>query len=665
MNQLTDIPMIVRALEMVLEPGQVTELRALEVTDGRFTHTLSGYFNDNEALAVAAAKIGHAKGIYFIPNVVDPALLARAENRVRVMSKNDPSTSDTDIQRRRWLLVDCDSIRPAGISATNEQHDASVRKAREIDTALAVAGWPDPILADSGNGAHLMYRVDLPAIDGGLHERALKALEFKHGDAVVGVDLKVFNPARIWKLYGTWARKGDSTADRPHRMARLLEVPDTLATVPMALLEELAASVPAEPTPEPVRHAHMPYNGKPFDLEGWMREHCQDAEGPMNWNKGRKWIFQTCPWDSNHTNGAAFVIQYAGGMIGAGCHHNGCVGKGWKELRELRDPQSRRPMPHRPTTVAVASDMPPEAEEVAPRPQPAASFAQPDGNAAGELREWMEGIISGEIYNVKWPWLMLTRLTQALLPGSIVMVCGEPGVGKTFFTLQCLRQWIGDNIRAAVFFVEKDRRFHVQRILAQLEGNVKFTDYEWVNAHGEAVQVAMEAHADYLNILGEHIHSAPQERVTLHTILKWIIDQCSAGARVLMVDPITAVSAGESRWIADENFVLSAQAVLKKYGASLVAITHPKQAWKGKASADNQAGGAAFYRFSDTDIWISKLSPPENVNVSTDFGPDNTTVSYKFRLHKTRDSYGAGMDVGYVMGPDLQFKEKGVINSGT
>ncbi len=33
------------------------------------------------------------------------------------------------------------------------------------------------------------------------------------------------NAARIWKAYGTVARKGDSILGRPHRISRILEVP--------------------------------------------------------------------------------------------------------------------------------------------------------------------------------------------------------------------------------------------------------------------------------------------------------------------------------------------------------------------------------------------------------------------------------------------------------
>ena len=104
------------------------------------------------------------------------------------------------------------------------------------------------MLADSGNGGHLLYRIDLPAADGGLVGRVLRGLAFLFEDERVILDQTVANPARIWKLYGTVARKGDDLPERPHRLARLLEAPETLVPVPPELLEALAAVPPAEPT---------------------------------------------------------------------------------------------------------------------------------------------------------------------------------------------------------------------------------------------------------------------------------------------------------------------------------------------------------------------------------------------------------------------------------
>src|SRR5262249_47639952 len=149
--------------------------------------------------------------------------LARRCNRVDWAGEGELA-KDKDVRRRRWLLVDADPVRDPLVSATDEE------KARARDTVLAARdflrgrGWPDPVLADSGNSYHLLYRAALPAADGGLVERVLAALAGRFDTDRVKVDRKVFNPARICKLPGTWARKGDHTPARPHRRAQLLEV---------------------------------------------------------------------------------------------------------------------------------------------------------------------------------------------------------------------------------------------------------------------------------------------------------------------------------------------------------------------------------------------------------------------------------------------------------
>ena len=87
--------------------------------------------------------------------------------------------------------------------------------------------WERPIIADSGNGAHLLYRIDLPNDQEAVASvmGALAELDRRYSDDVVKVDVTSANAARIWKVYGTVARKGDSIPGRSHRMSRILEVP--------------------------------------------------------------------------------------------------------------------------------------------------------------------------------------------------------------------------------------------------------------------------------------------------------------------------------------------------------------------------------------------------------------------------------------------------------
>lgn len=215
-------------LRVFSEPGQITELRALKVKQryGR-PQTIAGFFDSDhlDLMAREALRMEQsAQGVYFTVNPVKPALLARRSNRVEVAEQGD-LTSDPDILHRRWLLVDADPVRPAKISATDEEKALALDAVMRVYDHLRERGWPMPVLADSGNGYHLLYRVDLPAGDGGVVERILKALAARFDTDQVKIDQTVFNPARIVKLYGTISRKGDDTPERPHRRSAILEVP--------------------------------------------------------------------------------------------------------------------------------------------------------------------------------------------------------------------------------------------------------------------------------------------------------------------------------------------------------------------------------------------------------------------------------------------------------
>ena len=215
-----------RAVTLLCEPGGVYELRILHTRRG----TAVGYFDDLDKLAAAAKTWdGKAPAVYVLPNPCAPTLLARANNRVVEYAKH--TAADADIVRRRRLPIDIDAVRPAGISSTNAEHDAALAVAREARGWLIEHGMPsDSVLSgDSGNGGHLVGYIDLPndAASTELCQRVLLALDRRFSTETVHVDLTTYNAARIWKLYGTMVRKGDALPpDRPHRRARLLEVPE-------------------------------------------------------------------------------------------------------------------------------------------------------------------------------------------------------------------------------------------------------------------------------------------------------------------------------------------------------------------------------------------------------------------------------------------------------
>jgi hypothetical protein len=328
---------IIRTIKLLIPSGGTVEVRALEasIRGERRTGTVSGYFDSPEALADAVLSIISAKGIYIVINSTNPALLARACNRLRMVGRSDALTGDHDILRRRWLPIDLDPRRPAGISSNEEEHRLALDRARTVAAYLTKLGWPAPIIADSGNGVHLLYLIDLPVDDGGLVQRLLARLAEQFDDDKVCVDKGVFNPSRIWKLYGTMARKGDATPDRPHRMARLLNVPASIDVVPESMLTALAGRAPAA-----APKVSSPQSEE-WDLAAWIAKHLPDAQGPKAWNgDGRMWSIPTCPFNPNHVGGSAFIGQLPSGAITAGCHHNSCTW-GWAELRARMEPRAQ------------------------------------------------------------------------------------------------------------------------------------------------------------------------------------------------------------------------------------------------------------------------------------------------------------------------------------
>jgi len=238
------------------------------------------------------------------------------------------------------LLIDVDPCRPSGISSTNAEHLAALTRARDIREWLASQGWPEIALADSGNGAHLLAHIDLPNDDDNrdILRRVLETLDARFSDNVVAVDRSTFNAARLCRVYPSLNRKGDATADRPHRLAQLVEIPTPLEPIPRELLSRLARTAPTRPS-RPASKGTRKASGR-FDIDAWLSDHA-DAIHVVNagpWREGRRWVLDPCPWNPEHTNKSAYIVELRGGALAAGCHHRGCGDKDWQALRDAVEP---------------------------------------------------------------------------------------------------------------------------------------------------------------------------------------------------------------------------------------------------------------------------------------------------------------------------------------
>ena len=345
-----DAATVRRALAILVGKGEVFDVRIGGVLRG--DSFVGGFYNDPDKAAQDITgyetRPKKPKVVYVTLNTVHESLLARYYNRMEEYAKN--LTADEHITRRVWLLVDCDPSRFSEISSTDAEHEASLERCRQIARTLRAQGWPDPVFGDSGNGGHLLYRIDLPNDDGAkrLCENSLKALAARFDDDVVTIDQKVFNAGRITKLYGTWARKGDNTPQRPHRLSKLVYVPISLdpdlpeydpvaGSVPLESLIALAAEAPA---PAPVR-ARVGYSEPlpPFDMDGFLQRAGLSlaVNDPMPYAGGTKWQLD-CPFNPDHKSPDAILTLSSTGAPGFKCSHASCIANDFAALRDKLEP---------------------------------------------------------------------------------------------------------------------------------------------------------------------------------------------------------------------------------------------------------------------------------------------------------------------------------------
>lgn len=324
--------MIKNALQILCGPAWkygVVELRALGAKQG----TISGYFDANhldEMVDHAEGLSGECQGVYVTPNPINPECLARSANRCQGWAKH--TTKDSEILRRLWIRVDCDPVRPSGISATDEEQEFALNRAKDVRDYLSSLGWPLPLFGSSGNGADLQYRIDLPVNDGGVVRDTLRTLSKMFSDERVEIDAGIHNPARITKLFFTKACKGDDTPGRPHRIAEILEVPDELEIVAQHLLrpKEPESAGPQKPDE---RYQTVISQVKTYLETVGADKHLMAVEDS---EKFTLFVFDTCFIQGEpHEDGrnSAILVWKHNATIGGKCFHESHGSSNWTKLQ--------------------------------------------------------------------------------------------------------------------------------------------------------------------------------------------------------------------------------------------------------------------------------------------------------------------------------------------
>jgi hypothetical protein len=287
------------AASIFFDPDGVHMLQALPSGEWRYT-------NGSDVVTIARSMGRFAKGVYWTLNSVSAPL--------------NYCLKSSDVARRRWFLIDLDRTKSGGTkesNATEADKDAIREVAGRIRDDLASRGWPSPVIVDSGNGYHLLYRIDMQADDAAqmVLRECLKKLAALFDTAAVHVDKATHDAKRISKLPGTWARKGPHSVDRPHRLAKILSAPDPVEAVPLEMLAALAGLAAGGPADIPGIAQDIPGTWQvPVGGDGKARESAY-LRAAMEGELGRL-ALATPNVDRNTTlNKAAFALAQ---LVGAG-----------------------------------------------------------------------------------------------------------------------------------------------------------------------------------------------------------------------------------------------------------------------------------------------------------------------------------------------------------
>ncbi len=272
------------------------------------------------------------------------------------------------------------------------------------------------------------------------------------------------------------------------------------------------------------------------------------------------------------------------------------------------------------------------------------------------VSQYIDGMIDGSIRAMGWPWELLQQFSQALLPGTITVLCGPPGCGKSLWLMEALAHWIDNGIRCALYALEENKTFHLLRALAQRAGMAELTEPDWVRNYPDETRKAMAEHKTYLDTVGQFLYAQPLKQISLSEISAWMREQLDAGCRIVAVDPITAASRGKNIWEADEEFILMSKKLADEYNASIIFVTHPVKQ-DSNPYLGNLRGGAAYQQFVPNVFWLEKLQGLQPVELI-----DGKMVRINRILHILKARNAKEMETGklaFLMTKGLRFIEHG------
>ena len=559
-RRLIDPDMIAYTIGKLKPDGQLFEIRI----EGK--PTVSGYFTDADTMIDALKRQDlDGRNVYITLQAIKPECYGRRQRDV--FKAAGTTTSDNDIKGYDWLFVDIDPQRPSETSSTDEQLRLAKSKANEVYAYMKKCNFEDPIIAMSGNGVHLLYKIKLKKDDKTkeIVQGCLNALDMLFSDDDVKIDTANFNPARICKLYGTLAQKGADTPEQPHRMSGIVRVPSEIKTTDVGYLKKLTEILPKRPKDAP-KYGYGSHGN--FNVRDWLEKnglHFREA----SWSGGEKYILDCCPFDSSHKGKDAAVFQSKDGVPGFHCFHNSCADKTWVDFRNLIEPgyKDKYQAETRRVYKQYNRDEPEQSKIVPQENEPVfLSLTQIINRPKVEDTYIQTGITQ------------LDKKVRGLKKGGLTLVSGLRGCGKSTLLSQWMVEAVNDGYNVACYSGELTDRNFAAWMIQQAAGKPFVKPSQWENQYNvprkyqEVIAKWMDGHFWlYNNKYGNNF-------VAIMEQLEKVIDEKKIDLLIfdnLMTFDLRGLS--DNKYDAQTEFVLKLSSLAKSKNVAICFIAHPRK----------------------------------------------------------------------------------------
>ena len=415
----------------------LTEVRVWD----KYNHIHSGYFTDIETLLSEVMKYD-GYGIYATINPPKEACYSRVQrNAIMKVSK---TTSDADIAYRSTLFIDVDPKRPSDVNSTNEELERAHMKAVEIYKFMESQGFERPVVAMSGNGYHLYYKIyaaNSDDVKGYIVDflHAIDALFSDNSEGGATIDVTVDNASRVAKMIGTTSNKGADTPERPQRLSRFVYIPPEYKETDFAYVKKVAALLPKPETPNKYNN----YQPRQFDLRKFILDHGIEVVRESRYSNGIRLILKECPFDHNHKDAAVFQLD--NGAYGFSCFHQSCQNYRWRDFVLHYDPDAYSKNASEDFYRRKKYNSQVRQEDLRPIPE---------NDEKG--KKWMQ-LGEFKYFDLKDAKAVpfgipeLDRKIVGLILGEVTILSGSSGAGKTTFVNHIILNAVQRNYRVALW----------------------------------------------------------------------------------------------------------------------------------------------------------------------------------------------------------------------